>query len=230
MQFHKGDLLYENPLASETDVAAFRLEGHAAVTFPRGRMRLENTQERDKEAGVHGNFVFWCDRDFPDNIAVSWDFRPLTDGGLAMFWVAVTGRNGEDLFDPALAPRDGHYPQYCHGDINALHGSYYRRVPSVTAFRTCNLRKSRGLHLVCQGGDPIPDAKYATEPYRIEVVKAGPAYRFSINDLVVYHWTDPGTDYGPVLGGGKIGFRQMAGLIAEYADLRVHAVTPEPEG
>jgi hypothetical protein len=33
-----------------------------------------------------------------------------------------------------------------------------------------------------------------------------------------------------VLGGGKIGFRQMAGLIAEYADLRVHAVTPEPQG
>ena len=225
MTFTLGKLLYENPLASADDIRDFRVEGKAAITFPRGRMRMENALERDKEIGVHGNFILWCPLDFPDNIAVSWDFRPMTDAGLAMFWVAVTGRKGEDLFDPSLAPRDGDYKQYCWGDINALHVSYYRRNPVETEFRTCNLRKSYGFHLVGQGGDPVPDAKYAKEPIRVQVIKAGPHLRFSMNDVVLFHWVDDGESYGPVLAGGKIGLRQMANLIAEYGNLQVHEVT-----
>ena len=157
---------------------------------------------------------------------MSWDFRPLTDAGLAMFWIAAKGRKGEDLFDPSLAPRSGDYEQYHHGDIDALHVSYYRRNPSEIGFRTCNLRKSHGFHLVCQGGDPLPDAKYAVSPYRVEVVKSGPHLIFSIDDIVLFHWIDDGACFGSVLKDGRIGFRQMAGLIAEYADLRVHEVIP----
>lgn len=223
--FTRHNLLYENSLACESDMHEFRLEGQAAITFPRGRMRLENAVERNDETGVHGNFVLWCTRDFPDHIAVSWDFRPLTDAGLAMAWIAAKGRNGEDLFDPSLTPRDGRYPQYHRGDINALHASYFRRNPTEIAFRTCNLRKSHGFHLVCQGGDPLPDAKYAQQPYRVEMIKADEHLRFSINDLVIFHWIDDGETFGPTLADGKIGFRQMAGLTAEYANLQVHAVT-----
>ena len=226
MEFHEQKTLYENPLASGEDIRDFRLEGDAAITFPRGRMRMENAREPDVEKGRHANFILWCERDFPDNIAVSWDFRPLTDAGLAMIWIAARGRRGEDLFDPALAPRDGDYPQYHHGDINALHASYYRRNPSEIAFRTCNLRKSYGFHLACQGGDPLPDARYAAGPYRMEVVKSAAQFRLSMNGVVCFHWIDDGESHGPVLEGGKIGFRQMAGLIAEYANLKVSEVIP----
>jgi hypothetical protein len=45
-----------------------------------------------------------------------------------------------------------------------------------------------------------------------------------INHLLVYHWVDDGKSYGPVLGGGKIAFRQMAPLVAEYANLEVTEV------
>jgi hypothetical protein len=187
-------------------------------------MRMENAYERDREKGLHANFILWCPRDFPDRIAVSWDFRPLSDSGLAMIWIATKGRNGEDLFDPALAPRNGDYKQYFDGDINALHASYFRRNPSETVFRTSNLRKSYGFHLVCQGGDPLPDSEHATERYRVQVIKCGPHFRFSMNDVLLFHWIDDGESYGPVLDDGKIGFRQMAGLIAEYANLEVHSV------
>jgi hypothetical protein len=224
MEFSRSELIYENSWASPEDLNDFRLEGHAAITFPHGRMRMANALEPDREHGVHANFILWCTRDFSDNIAVSWDFRPMTDAGLAMIWVAAKGRTGEDLFDPSLAPRDGNYPQYYKGDINALHASYYRRNPSEIGFRTCNLRKSYGFHLVCQGGDPLPDARYAVEPYRVEAIKAGPHFRFAVNDVVLFHWVDDGEAYGPILVDGKIGFRQMAGLAAEYADLQVHAV------
>jgi hypothetical protein len=225
-EFKKGKILYENPLACPEDIRGFRLEGDADITFPERRMRMKNAFERDDEKHQSGNFVFWCPIDFPDNIAVSWDFRPFTDVGLAMFWVAAKGRNGEDLFDPALSARNGQYVQYHHGDINALHVSYFRRNPKEIGFRICNLRKSHGFHLVCQGGDPLPDSKYAAPAYRLEVIKSGQHLRFSMNNVVLFHWLDDGCSFGPVLKDGKIGFRQMAGLIAEYANLQVHEVVP----
>lgn len=219
-EFELGEIIYENAFSSPADIADWviesSIEGSPAITFPHGRMRMES----------ECHFLLWCPQDFPDNIAVSWDFRPRTNYGLAMFWIAVKGRNGEDLFDPSLAPRDGGYKQYHNGDINALHASYYRRNHGNREihFRTCNLRKSYGFHMACQGGDPLPDAHYADEPYRIQVLKAGPHFRFLINDLIVYHWVDDGESYGAVLEDGKIGFRQMKGLIADYSNLQVQKV------
>ena len=224
--FSHGQLLYENPLACPKDVKDFRAEGDPAITFPRQRMRLENMFERDNEKHQSGNFLLWCPQDFPDNIIASWDFRPMSDSGLSMFWVAAKGRNGEDLFDDRLAPRRGMYKQYHSGDINALHVSYFRRNATEIGFRTCNLRKSYGFHLVARGGDPLPDSKDVDRPYRIEVVKSKAHFRFSINDVMLFHWVDDGETYGPVLGDGKIGFRQMAGLIAEYSNLQVHEAIP----
>jgi len=218
-----GQLLYENPLASKDDIAQFVLEGDAAITFPLGRMRMQNL--RDPSEGQAANFVCWLDRDFPSDIAVSWDFWPIREPGLCIIFFSATGRNGEDLFDPKLTERSGVYRQYHHGGINALHLSYFRRKqPGERAFHTCNLRKSYGFHLVAQGPDPIPDVEDARGPYRMQLIKRGPEVAFSINELPILNWTDDGQTYGSVLGGGKIGFRQMAPLIAEYANLKVHTV------
>ena len=219
----KGSLLYENPLANASDVADWIAEGEPVMSFPQGCLRLENGM--DPAAGQAANYLFWCPQVFPADIAVSWTFKPIREPGLAMFWLSAAGRNGEDLFDPSLARRTGEYRQYHSGDINAYHASYFRRKnPDERRFHTCNLRKSHGFHLVCLGPDPIPSVPDVTEPYRIEVVKRGPRIRFLVDDLLIYDWTDDGSSYGPVLGEGRIGFRQMAPLIAEYADLRVHAV------
>jgi hypothetical protein len=40
---------------------------------------------------------------------------------------------------------------------------------------------------------------------------------------LIFTWEDDGATYGPRLQAGKIGFRQMAPLIAEYANLKVYA-------
>ena len=50
-----GDTLYENSLTDPTDVVGLRLEGDAAVTFPQGRMRMEN--RRNPGEGQAANFV-----------------------------------------------------------------------------------------------------------------------------------------------------------------------------
>jgi hypothetical protein len=217
------DLIYENPLAAEPDIAGFRLEGDAAISFPQGRMRMEN--RRDPAEGQKANFVHWCPEDLPADIAVSWDFWPIREPGLGILFFAAIGIKGQDLFDPGLAPRTGEYNTYHHGDINAFHISYFRRKhPRERAFHTCNLRKSYGFHMVAQGADPLPSVQDAQPPYHIQLIKCGPEVAFHIDDLPLLRFVDDGQTYGPPLGGGKIGFRQMAPLIAEYANLQVHAV------
>lgn len=57
-------------------------------------------------------------------------------------------------------------------------------------------------------------------------MKAGPRVRFTINNLTILDWSDDGRTYGPVLGGGWIGFRQMTPMIGEYAKFTVRSTTP----
>ncbi len=214
--------IYHNALAAASDVAGFRMEGQGLVTFPEGKLRLENGM--DPEAGQAANFVYWCPEDFPEDVAVSWEFRPLREPGLAILFLAARGALGKDLFDPSLSPRTGMYDQYHHGEMDAFHISYFRRKwPEERQFHTCNLRKSYGFHLVAQGADPIPGVEDVAEPYRMLAVKQGSAISFYINELPVFAWQDDGETYGPLLGGGRIGFRQMAPLLAEYANLQVYA-------
>ena len=219
-----GDLLYENPLAQASDVEDFIREGSPVVSFPMGAMRLENG--RPSSDGQAANYLFWCPEIFPENIQVTWTFKPIREPGLAMFWMSATGREGKDLFDPSLAPRDGQYRQYHSGDIDAYHVSYFRRkAKDERRFTTCNMRKSHGFHLVCQGADPIPSVPDVDEPYQMKVTKCDGRIRISIDDLLSFDWQDDGETYGPRHGAGRIGFRQMAPLIAEYANLKVHAIS-----
>lgn len=227
MNYETGQILYENPLSGPGDIRNWvfesRQEGHPAVTFPHGTMRMESDVP----------FLLWPPESLPDNIMISWDFRPRSEFGLAMCWFATEGRGGENIFDPGLAMRDGDFRQYHSGDLNALHVSYYRRnqrrADDEITFRTCNLRKSHGHHMVAQGGDPLPGARDAVRFYRISVIKSGPRVRMMIDDLIIMDWYDDGTDLngnctGPALGSGYVGFRQMPGLIADYRNLAIQEV------
>lgn len=223
MEYRRTECIYDNPLAADAHTASFALEGSAAISHSGGSMRMEN--RLDPSLGQAANFVYWCPVVFPDDIEISWDFTPLREPGLCMLFFAARGRDGADLFDPGLEKRDGVYRQYHSGDIDALHVSYFRRkAPKEREFNVCNLRKSRGFHLVAQGADPIPATPDARGPYRIRVVKSGPDVQFGINGLTLFEWRDDGSSYGPVLGAGRIGFRQMAPLVADYGNLTVHRI------
>lgn len=219
----KNSLIYENPLSSEEDLRGFRLEGRAGMSFPEGRLRLENAESAD--LGQKANYVLWCPRPFPADFLMELDFRPIREPGLAMIFFAASGKDGRDLFDPVLAPRTGEYVQYHHGEINAFHLSFFRRKEKdERAFHTCNLRKSYGFHLVAQGADPIPDAADAEEMYTLSLLKRGPEVRFAVDGLEVLFFRDDGVSWGPLLGGGYIGLRQLAPMIGDYAGLRVYSL------
>jgi hypothetical protein len=204
-------LLYRNPLASDAGLRPFRLEGKAKLSFPSGKLRMEN--ETDS--------VLWCPQNFPDGIQITWEFRPVREPGLCIFFFAATGIGNKDLFDASLPVRTGDYPQYHSGAINTLHISYFRRrYPEERAFHLCNLRKSKGFRLVAQAADPIPNVEDVQALYRMKVLKDGPRVAFYINELPLIDWRDD----GPILTGGKIGFRQMAPLVGEYANLEVRSI------
>ena len=216
-------LIYDNPLACEKDVEGFILEGQAQIAFEDGRMQLISTA--DPELGQAANYVYWCPETFPADVEITWEFQPLTDVGLCIFFFAAMGKNGEDIFDERLAKRDGPYDLYHHGDINAFHISYYRRrYPQERVFRTCNLRKSYGFHLTAISGDPIPEAASATKAYQMKVVKKNNVVDFFIDDLHVLHYEDDGVTFGKLLEGGKVGFRQMSPMVGAYANLKVYEI------
>lgn len=211
-------ILYRNALAGPEDVADWAAEGPLRLGAHGDAVELSGAVD-DEEFGDHAHWTFWCPIEFPDGIRISWEFMPLQEPGLAMLFFAASGHGGRDLFNPGLALRTGYYPQYHSGDIDALHISYFRhKYQSERAFRTCNLRKSAGFELVAQGADPLPPAGDAVGFYRMEVVKDGPVVAFSINGLPLFGWEDPSDN---VLGGGYLGFRQMAPLRAAYRNLVV---------
>ncbi len=210
---------YSNPLDGPDAVRGWKMEGDGEVSFPAGRMRL--TSRRPPEDGQAANIVFWCPEELGADVEISWSFWPGADRGLAIMFFAARGHGDRDVLDPSLAPRAGPYEQYHHGDLDAYHLSYYRRMwADERRFHTCNLRKSHGFHLVAQGADPLPGLADADGPYRLVLTVQDGRVRFAIDDLTVLDWTDDGT-HGPPLRGGKIGFRQMSPMVGEYADLQV---------
>lgn len=214
-------LIYENPLSKKEDIDGFIMEGNAKINFKKDCMCLEN--ELDQDLGQKANYVLWCPKDFPENVKITWEFKPVTDQGLCILFFAAAGRKGKDLFDPSLLKRTGEYPQYHSGDMNGFHISYFRRKElSERAFHTCNLRKSYGFHLVAQGADPLPDASDASGFYKLCIRKYNNEIKFFVNDLLIFEFDDDGETYGEVLKGGKIGFRQLAPLVAEYKNFKVY--------
>jgi hypothetical protein len=218
----RGALIYENRLASEADHQGWVLEGQAAISVVEGSTRLRSVV--DESARQAANYVWWCPEEFPASFQAEWDFWPEAERGLCIMFFAAKGRGGEDIFDPSLPKRTGEFAQYTEAALNALQISYYRRRPLKQQFQLCNLRKHFGVHLVASGADPIPQAERAQPPYHLRLLKAGAHVAFWIHGLPILHYRDDGVTYGPVLGSGKLCFRQMAPMVGRYANLRVYDV------
>lgn len=213
----RGQLLYERALSSKADVEKWTMEGRGAADFEDGWMRLSSLQPD----GPMGHFVYWPERDFPPDYLAEWEIQPLSDVGLCIVFASARGVGGQDIFDPSLKPRFGAFAQYTNGDINSYHMSYYANAPHRPGRITCNMRKNSGFYLVDNGPAGIPPGSKGI--HRVSLLKQGPRVRLAVDGRLVIDFHDDGRAYGPVLGGGKIGLRQMQWMTARYRNLRVWA-------
>ncbi len=214
----RGETLFANPLDTPEAVAGWRMEGPGAVSFHDGWMRMRSLEPEGE--GKEGHIVHWCDRDLPADFLLEFDVRILGPRGLNILFFCAKGRNGEDVLDPSLKPRTGIFGHYTNGDIDCYHVSYYAHTPNAAGGRTTsNLRKNHGFYLVDNGPIGIPPASGAI--HHVTLLKRGGAIRLGVDGRRVIDWHDDGRHYGPVLGAGKIAFRQMKWTVAEYRSLRV---------
>ena len=209
----KGRLIYECPFDSPQSVADWRLEGSAEMAFEDGWMKLWSP-------GQANEHVSWAPPILPDRFAAEWEFQNLNpQAGLCIVFFAAAGLNGQDIFDPSLAKRDATFPQYHSGDIRCYHISYLANSPTKDPNRdTSNLNRNPGKHLVATG--PIAIRGYDTDVHVMRLTKDGPHIQLAVDGRTVIDWIDDG-QFGPPLGAGRLGLRQMRWTVARYRNLRV---------
>lgn len=217
-----GDLIYE-VTAEEDLLADWTLEGPGLLTFQDEWLRIRS----ERPDGPEGHAVLWYEKDLPDSFLAQWEMQLLKTEGLCIVFVGAKGRRGEDLFAPALQPRNGVFGQYINGDIDTYHISFYPNSPVMEPGRTTsNMRKNHGFLLVDNGPVGIPIGSRAI--HRLTLLKEGPRLRLAVDGRLVIDFTDDGKQFGPRLKEGKFGLRQMQWTDARYRNFSIHTVRSEP--
>jgi hypothetical protein len=162
------------------------------------------------------HLVVWNVEIFPADFLA--EFEMNTSGstnGLTIVFFCAAGRNGEDIFDESLPPRNADYKNYHGGAIANYSDAYWsRNTPDEAA--TNRLRKNPGFTLEAQGRGLTTGTTDAT--YRVRILKYGGHIEIEINGRVALKWDDPGTP----LAAGHIGFRSMDGVsLITYDNFKV---------
>lgn len=216
----KGALLYENTLSNEKLVKDWVMEGPAITNFQDGWMHMFSPEEE-------GHHVFWCPQDFPESFVAEWELQNLEpDAGLCIIFFSAKGIGGEDVFDPTLKKRDGVFRKYTKSDLNNYHISYYANGKDNPEREISHLRKNAGFTLVEHGAAGIP--VHSTDIHKVQLHKEGNRIIMYVDERKIIDWTDDGQEFGPVLGGGKLAFRQMKWTHFRYRNLKVWELRPKP--
>ena len=217
----KGQLLFTSKMDNEESIKEWVFEGPAIIDFADSSM-IMRSQIPNPPDGSTGHFNLWCPEDFPSNIIVEWEFKPLSNKGVCHLFFAATGQHGEDIFDPELPIRDGHFQQYINDVINNYFFIYFSniRIMRTSNLATTWLEKSSEQSVLALGQIGItPGIK---EFHKVCMVKDGAHMQLIINGKVCLDFTDPDNErWGSVLNGGKISFRQMAVTMAAYKNFNV---------
>lgn len=215
---YKGELIQEWSLSDPGQVEDWVMEGPGIITFEDGWMQMDS----ERPDGPEGHVVFWPPQDWPGDFIAEWEFQLLRPEGLAIVFFSAKGREGEDIFDPALEKREGIFPRYHSGDIDCYHISYYANTPNEPGRITSNLRKNHGFYLVTNG--PAGIAPGSTEVHTVQLMKQGNRIKLAVDGKTIIDFIDDGQTYGPVLGEGKLGLRQMQWSKAQYRHLRIYSI------
>jgi len=199
----RGRLVYENTFEDDASLSDWKMEGPGEARIVDKKLWLHTTITGPEK--WNGHLVFWNTHDFPASFLAEWEFTPTKLGGLCIVFFCARGRQGQDIFDPALPAREGRFERYHSGAINCYHISYFRS--GSVRDPICNMRKNHGFYIVDIGPDFIPLEPGHTN--KITLIKDENHIMFLTNGRLSLDFVDDGKTYGPVWGSGKIGLRQM---------------------
>ncbi len=226
-------------------------EYYAAVKEGLEKTNPDMVKKMYNENGVFagGHTVCWNKAfETAGDYCVEYDFKPLSPVGLAIIFFSAKGCDGSDVLSESLKERNGIFSQYLTVDTNSYHISYWANNAAVGKRGTCNLRKNVGAHCLANGIDPsVKNLDYSKktfefETYRVQLLKIKNNIKFSINGEIAIDYTDnrfnnivadegidtikeKNVDTGEVLQGGRIGLRQMVGLIGQYDNFKAYNIT-----
>ena len=213
-----GSVVYESSLADAAATPNWRMEGPGVVAFEDGWMVMSS----QRPTGPEGHLVHWCPAEVPERFVADWEIQLRSPQGLCIVFFAAAGPHGEDIFSPGLPKRTGAFTQYTRGAIDCYHISYVANTPNQPGRITSNMRRNAGFHLVANG--PPGVAPGSQNVHAVRLIKDGGHVQLLVDGRVVIDFKDDGRQYGPVLGGGRIGFRQMQWTTAGYRGLRIRSL------
>jgi hypothetical protein len=194
---------------------------------------------------VGGHIVCWNKAfETDENYIVEYDFKPLSPIGLGIIFFSAKGVNGEDVLSDSLEKRYGVFSQYIFSDINCYHISYWANATGNIR-GTSNLRKNTGAFCLANGIDPSVKGfdptcdEFNLTTHRMKLVKIKNNIKLYIDGVLSIDYTDKrfnnivseegldnvieeNVDTGEVLGGGRVGLRQMVDLAGLYDNFKVY--------
>ena len=174
--------------------------------------------------GMHGVMAF-CKQDFPDNVAIEFDFVCEKHNGLFITFIAMTDLKGGDAL-AVTPPRTGVFEDYYNG-TRSYHVSICSYEDDGKHTGVSNWRRNPGLNLMVSGKDLCTEAN---RKYHVKIIKRGPHCRVEVDGQPGAGFVDPQKLPGEIPAGGKFGFRAIgADAIFRVANVKVTALPPASE-
>ena len=199
-------------------------EGLGGVEIRGGKLRASplafDAVGNQMPGNDRSHLVIWNKHIFPANFLADFEMSPNgSTNGLTIVFFCGAGKNGEDLFDLSLPPRQADYKTYHSGAIANYSDSYWSRNTEAESV-TNRMRKNPGFALVAEGKSLTTGATDVT--HHVRILKVGGHIETEINGKVIFKWDDRSAP----LGAGRIGFRSMEGVsLITYDNFKVYKVT-----
>ncbi|HRH45420.1 MAG TPA: DUF1961 family protein [Pyrinomonadaceae bacterium] len=199
-------------------------EGLGGVDVKNGKLRASpvplDASGNQIANSKRSHLVIWNKNIFPDNFLLEFEMNPNSStSGLTIVFFCATGKNGEDIFDLNLPPRQADYKTYHSGAIANYSDSYFSRNTEIESI-TNRLRKNVGFKLVAEGKSLTTGSTDVT--HHIRILKVGGHIEIEINGKIIFKWIDAEKP----LGAGRIGLRSMEGVsMITYDNFKVWKVS-----
>lgn len=199
-------------------------EGLGGVDVKNGKLRASpvpfDAKGNQMANSKRSHLVIWNKNIFPADFLLEFEMNPNSStSGLTIVFFCATGKNGEDIFDLNLPPRQADYKTYHSGAIANYSDSYFSRNTEIESI-TNRLRKNVGFKLVAEGKSLTTGFTEVT--HHLRILKVGGHIEIEINGKIIFKWDDAEKP----LGAGRIGLRSMEGVsLITYDNFKVWKVS-----